>query len=389
MSIGPFYDIIVVGAGIAGSAAAIAFARQGRRVLLLERRLKEPDRIVGELLQPAGAKALEELGLSHCISDIDAIPVRGYHIYWKAEEVTFWYPPFPGADSRAEGRSFHHGRFVSNLRRAAQCESNVTVVEATVTGLVADSLHGTIIGVEALSGEKRSTQYHAPLTIVADGSTSNLRGHFRQEKPRAKSRFWGLELQGVQLPTEELAYGVIGRGPPILIYRIGADETRILIDIPDDTYHWIKGEDSVKSYIRHTVIPTLPEAVQQHVDSALENNRLRSMPNQWFPPKSCAVAGALLLGDASNMRHPLTGGGMAVALRDVVLLSTLLHPQTVSLHDHEAVLNSMRRFYWRRKLYSASLNILAQALYTLFVADGTSSSPRSKYKDVEQANMTI
>ena len=48
------YDIIVVGAGIAGSAAATTFARQGRKVLLLERKLREPDRIVGELLQPGG-----------------------------------------------------------------------------------------------------------------------------------------------------------------------------------------------------------------------------------------------------------------------------------------------------------------------------------------------
>jgi squalene monooxygenase len=56
-------DIVIVGAGIVGCAAAVAFGKQGRSVILLERSLKEPDRIVGELLQPGGVQALENLGL--------------------------------------------------------------------------------------------------------------------------------------------------------------------------------------------------------------------------------------------------------------------------------------------------------------------------------------
>lgn len=57
------YDLIVVGAGVLGSAAARAFGSAGRRVLLLERDLSQPDRIVGELLQPGGINALKALGL--------------------------------------------------------------------------------------------------------------------------------------------------------------------------------------------------------------------------------------------------------------------------------------------------------------------------------------
>lgn len=56
-------DIVIVGAGVVGCAAAVALARQGRSVILLEKSLKEPDRIVGELLQPGGVRALEGLGL--------------------------------------------------------------------------------------------------------------------------------------------------------------------------------------------------------------------------------------------------------------------------------------------------------------------------------------
>jgi squalene monooxygenase len=56
-------DVVIVGAGIVGCAAAVAFGKQGRSVILLEKILQEPDRIVGELLQPGGVEALEKLGL--------------------------------------------------------------------------------------------------------------------------------------------------------------------------------------------------------------------------------------------------------------------------------------------------------------------------------------
>lgn len=62
-------DVVVVGAGILGCAIAVAMGKQGRSVMLLEKSLKEPDRIVGELLQPGGVSALEKLGLRGALYD--------------------------------------------------------------------------------------------------------------------------------------------------------------------------------------------------------------------------------------------------------------------------------------------------------------------------------
>lgn len=50
--------------------------QEGRRVLLLERDLAEPDRIVGELLQPGGYLKLKELGLEDAVEKIDAVKAR-------------------------------------------------------------------------------------------------------------------------------------------------------------------------------------------------------------------------------------------------------------------------------------------------------------------------
>lgn len=56
-------DVIIIGSGVGGSAMATVLARDGRKVTVIERDMKEPDRIVGELLQPGGLKALWKLGL--------------------------------------------------------------------------------------------------------------------------------------------------------------------------------------------------------------------------------------------------------------------------------------------------------------------------------------
>lgn len=214
-------------------------------------------------------------------------------------------------------------------------------------------------------------QYHAHLVVVADGASSNLRAQLYGRKPVAKSRFWGLELHDVELPYQGLAYGLIGRGPPILVYRIGSRETRILIDIPNSIHDAaLVNGSSIHSYIEDTVVPTLPKPIGSGVMCALQTGRLRSMPNEWLPDQAVKIPGVLALGDAGNIRHPLTGGGMTVALNDIVLLRDLLDPVAVDLQDTVAVHKRLRTYHWKRKAHSTSLNILAQALYTLFVADG-------------------
>lgn len=157
-------DVIIVGAGILGSALATTLARQGRSVILLEKSLKEPDRIVGELLQPGGVQALKTLGLEECLEGIDAIKVAGYQVIYYGEPVAIPYPEEVLRDwkggaieekrtastyaARPEGRSFHHGRFVQKLRHAAMAEDNVTVIETTATELVRSGYSGQVLGVE-------------------------------------------------------------------------------------------------------------------------------------------------------------------------------------------------------------------------------------------------
>ncbi|KAJ3524411.1 hypothetical protein NMY22_g11010 [Coprinellus aureogranulatus] len=143
------YDIVIVGAGIAGPALAHGLSqlpsyRRPLRIALIERSLAEPDRIVGELLQPGGVAALRELGLEWTLEGIDAVPVHGYCVVEEGKQVHIPYP------EGYEGRSFHHGRFVMKLREAAFKAKGVDVIEATVTELIEDPHDSKrIIGVYA------------------------------------------------------------------------------------------------------------------------------------------------------------------------------------------------------------------------------------------------
>ena len=383
-------DVVVVGAGILGTALAITFARQNRSVTLLEKCLKEPNRIVGELLQPGGVQALEQLGLRHCLEDIDAIKVKGYEVIYYGEGVEIPYPANATSNNecsgglsdqevagkfpmkrKPEGRSFHHGRFIQQLRATAMKEDNISLIEATVTGTIKTERTGQVLGVQVEAKNGRKDVFFGQLTVLADGHASRFRKEFLTHSPVSRSKFYGLELIDADLPRSFHGHVVLGEGAPVLLYQIGTRETRALVDVPEGTPTASTTRGGVKGHLQHVVLPSLPKCVQPSFERALDEGRLRSMPNSFLPPSTQQVPGMVLLGDAMNMRHPLTGGGMTVAFNDVLLLKELLSPENVpNLGNTELVRSQMRKFHWQRKNLTSVINILAQVLYSLFAANG-------------------
>lgn len=369
-------EVVIVGAGTAGASAAATFARQGRKVLLVERCMTEQDRIVGELLQPGGLRALERLGLDACAKEgTDSVIVDGYAIIKPASasgaapnavekqnnSVMLYYPesdpekkselfgsgvkPAAAATavagepatetggSKAEGqrevprgRSFHNCRFVQRLREAAQAEPNVRVVEATVSALL-EGDNGEVVGVryreaakEGAGGqeEERATrEVHAPLTIVADGIWSGLRKCANTNRPQKMSTFVGVLVthaaDAAPVPHKHCGHVVLAHPSPILIYQISSTETRVLVDVAGAMPSAADG--GLAAHLRDKSAPQLPALFRPAFLEAVARGDVKSMPNRTMPASNVHRHGALLLGDALNMRHPLTGGGMTVALK--------------------------------------------------------------------------
>lgn len=212
-------------------------------------------------------------------------------------------------------------------------------------------------------------QYFADLTIIADGYASTFRKTHLRHTPTSSSKFYGLELHNADLPTPLHGHVILTSNAPVLLYQISSTDTRALIDVPANLASASVANGGVKAHLQNTVLPSLPASVQPAFATALQEGKLRSMPNSYLPPSVSTTPGLALLGDAMNMRHPLTGGGMTVAFNDVVVLSSLLSPDHIpSFSSTPAVLSAMRTFHWRRKRLTSTINILAQCLYALFAA---------------------
>ncbi|KAM5569778.1 squalene monooxygenase SE1-like [Rosa sericea] len=357
-------DVVIVGAGVAGAALAYTLAKEGRRIHVIERDLSEPDRIVGELLQPGGYLKLIELGLEDCANEsIDAQKVFGYALYRDGKDTKLSYP-LETYSSDVAGRSFHNGRFIQRMREKAANLSNVKLEQGTVTTLIEEK--GTIKGVIYKNKAGEELRTYAPLTIVCDGCFSNLRKSLSAPKVENPSCFVGLVLENCDLPHANHGHVILGDPSPILFYPISSTEVRCLVDVPGTKVPSIASGEMVK-YLKTKVAPQIPPQLYNAFMAAVNKGNIRTMQNKSMAANPIPTPGAILLGDSFNMRHPLTGGGMTVALSDIVLLRNLLKPLR-DLNDARALCNYLESFYTLRKPVSSTINTLADALYQVFCA---------------------
>ncbi|GFY90973.1 squalene epoxidase 2 [Actinidia rufa] len=359
---GPETDVVIVGAGVAGAALAHTLGKDGRRVHVIERDLTEPDRIVGELLQPGGYLKLIELGLEDCVQEIDAQRVLGYALFKDGRNTRLSYP-LENFHSDVAGRSFHNGRFIQRMREKAATLPNVRLEQGTVTSLLEEN--GTIKGVQYKNKVGQELRAYAPLTIVCDGCFSNLRRSLCNPKVDVPSCFVGLVLENCTLPFPNHGHVILADPSPILFYPISSSEVRCLVDVPGQKVPSIANGELAK-YLKTMV-------------AAIDKGNIRTMPNRSMPAAPYSTPGALLMGDAFNMRHPLTGGGMTVALSDIVVLRDLLKPLR-NLHDAASLCIYLECFYTLRKPVASTINTLAGALYKVFCA-----SPDQARKEMREA----
>jgi len=229
------YDVVIVGAGIAGCSFAHSLATRSQKPLkicLLERSLAEPDRIVGELLQPRGVEALKSMGMEECLEGIDAVPTHGYCVVNEGTNVHIPYP------EGYQGRSFHHGKFIMALRRKAKVAPGVDVLERTATKLIECPYTGKVLGVRTVNKTESSgveEEFYGDLTVIADGCFSNFRTKVMGDaaaKVELGSHFVGLILENARLPYDEHGTVVLVKGHgPVLLYRISKTETRMLVAV--------------------------------------------------------------------------------------------------------------------------------------------------------------
>ncbi|KAG5223779.1 squalene monooxygenase [Salix suchowensis] len=342
-------DVIIVGAGVAGSALAYALAKDGWRVHVIERDLTEPDRIVGEFLQAGGCIKLAEHTF-HCLDGSDSQTVFSFaavHKDGKRGAISF--------PSNSSARGFHYGRFVQKLREKAASLPNVNLEQGAVTSLVEEN--GSIKGVLYKTKAGQELAASASLTIVCDGYSdlNNNCSSLNFDFPT------GLILEDYNLPYANRAYFIL-KDTISITYPISSKEIRCLVDVPGPKQPSISTGEMAR-YLKTVVAPQMPDELYNVFICAIDKGNIRTMPNRIMHASSYPTPGAFLIGDSLNMRHSVTGGGMTVGLSDVVLLRDLLRPLD-DLNNAASICKYLESFCVLRKPTTFAINTLASTLHT-------------------------
>ncbi|GFP78875.1 squalene monooxygenase [Phtheirospermum japonicum] len=250
------------------------------------------------------------------------------------------------------------------MRDKAATLPNVQLTQGTVTSLLEEN--ETIKGVQYKTKAGQVLKAYAPLTIVCDGCFSNLRRSLCTPKVDILSSFVGLILENCELPFANHGHLILANPSPILFYSISSNEVRCMVDVPGQKLPSLANGEMAK-YLKTDVAPQVPQELLNAFISAVDKGNIRTMRNISMPAARCPKPGALLIGDAFNMRHAFTGGGMTVALYDIVVIRNLLR-NLRNLKDTDTLCKHLQSFYSLRKPVAFTVNTLAGASYKLCCA---------------------
>ena len=165
-------EVIVVGAGPAGSTAATYLARSGLDVLLLEKSTFPREKVCGDGLTPRGVKQLIDLGVD-TREEAGWLHNRGLRVVTAHHNLELdWpdlanYPPYGLVRPRKD--------FDEMLAHTAQRAGARLMEETNVGGAVTDERTGRVVGVTAKVGkDKEPVTYRAPLVLACDGVSARL-----------------------------------------------------------------------------------------------------------------------------------------------------------------------------------------------------------------------
>ncbi|MEV8504364.1 geranylgeranyl reductase family protein [Actinoplanes sp. NPDC051475] len=164
-------DVIVVGAGPGGSAAAYHMARHGLRVLLLEKTEFPREKVCGDGLTPRAVRQLVRMGVDTS-EKAGWLHNRGLRVIGGGVRLELDWPDLASFPNYGLVRT--RLDFDDMLARRAVEAGALLRTGVVVTGPVLDA-DGRAIGVEAKAGPaKEPVQYRAPLVIAADGVSGKL-----------------------------------------------------------------------------------------------------------------------------------------------------------------------------------------------------------------------
>ncbi|MGF1426625.1 NAD(P)/FAD-dependent oxidoreductase [Kitasatospora sp. LaBMicrA B282] len=338
---GDEYDVVISGASLAGSAAAILLARRGARVALLERR-SDPAayKVLCTHAMTANAyPVLAELGL------IPALEAAG-----AVRNDARWYTRWGWIEPKA-GPAGPELPYAYNVRRstldplirahAAQTPGVELLLGHQVTGLLREA--GRTAGVRA-STPGGEVELRARLVVGADGKDSAVARFAEVPVRHHENRRFGYLAYFRNLPL----HGGIGQTwflEPDMAYAFPNDDgVTVLAVLPDKKHLPAFREDLEGSFL--AFVRALPEAPP--VDSAERISKIIGTVDYPLHSRRPTAPGLALIGDAALTGDPLWGVGCGWALQSARWLAAAVGPAAAGRGDLDRSLAAYGREHRRR-----------------------------------------
>jgi menaquinone-9 beta-reductase len=308
-------DILIVGAGPAGSALASALARAGRDVLLVEARRHPRIKTCAEYASPRIAEELSRLGIPAAAWQRSAVPLQGMRVIAGQDSFAMRYADRSGIRTAwgLDRRSF------DALLAAYAAEAGALVAERTAfhRPLIVD---GRVSGAVVRDAEG-SHEVRARWVVGADGAHSQLARSLGVSRPVRMPRRLGLVARYQGVPGLD-GHGEmhVGRGFYVGLAPVPNGELNVGMALPLG-----RNGDGRQPAARRfeAAIARLP-AVADQLQGSHRLTAIHGASPIGHRVSRVAGDGWLLAGDAAGFIDPFTGEGIYRALRSARLASEAL-----------------------------------------------------------------
>jgi 2-polyprenyl-6-methoxyphenol hydroxylase-like FAD-dependent oxidoreductase len=328
------FDVIIVGARVAGAATAMLLARDGMRVLAVDRAKFPSDTLSTHQVQVPGVALLNRWGLLDRLSAAGTPPTRRVRFDPGHVVLNGCFPPYDGVDALYSPRRTLLDSIMVDAARAAGAEIR--------EGFSVDELiwvDGTVAGIRGHERVKRPVTEMARLVVGADGKRSMVAGavaahHYRQRPASTLAcyTYWS----GVPTTGGEL-YQRPGRA--VAVFPTNDDLTMIYVAAPLAEFETFRAD--VEGHYLKTL--DMCGDLGDRVRAGERAERFRTtpdLPNTFRVPHG---PGWALVGDAGLVMDPISAQGIGNALREADMLAEAIAAGLNGARPLDATLPDYRR----------------------------------------------